>query len=165
MGTENVTAPEVAINFLKEVEGLRLEAYMDMAANPTIGYGHKLPHGSGLNLITEAQAVALLQDDANTVAAMVSRLCKVPVNVNQFSALISFAYNVGGTNYSTSTLLKRLNANDYVGASQQFAVWNKVTINGKRQVSPGLVARRAKERALFLTEPPSAASSTEQQTA
>jgi len=146
-----VTAPQLAISLLKQFEGLRLEAYMDVEGNPTIGYGHKLPHGSGLNLITEAQATALLQTDADSVAQLIARVCKVPLNVNQQSALISFVYNVGAGNFSTSTLLKRLNTRDYIGASQQFAVWNKVAINGKLQVSAGLVNRRQAEKHLYLT--------------
>jgi hypothetical protein len=79
----------------------------------------------------------------------VERLVKVPLNQNQFDALVSFAYNCGEGNLGKSTLLRRLNAGDYKGAAAQFAAWNK----GGGQVLKGLVRRRAAEAALFRATP------------
>ena len=72
---------------------------------------------------------------------------KVGLNQNQFDALVSLTYNIGIGAFSKSTLLKKLNAGDYKGTSNQFDVW--VNAGGKRL--DGLVKRRAKEKALFLT--------------
>jgi GH24 family phage-related lysozyme (muramidase) len=73
-------------------------------------------------------------------------LVKVPLNSNQFSALVSFSFNVGTGNLQTSTLLKKLNALDYTGAADEFLKWAKA----KGQELPGLVRRRKAERDLFL---------------
>jgi hypothetical protein len=71
----------------------------------------------------------------------------VPVNPNEFSALVSFAYNLGAEALRKSTLLRLLNAHNYAGAAGQFSRW---TYAAGKQL-PGLVRRRAAERALFLT--------------
>lgn len=73
-------------------------------------------------------------------------MVEVPLNQNQFDALASFTYNLGETNLSSSTLLKKLNAKDYTGASNEFLKWNRA--GGK--VLNGLVRRREAERNLFL---------------
>ncbi|MCY1458796.1 Lysozyme RrrD [compost metagenome] len=76
----------------------------------------------------------------------VERLVQVPLTGNQWDALVSFTYNLGAANLESSTLLRLLNAGDYVGAAGQFPRWNKA--GGK--VLPGLVRRREAERVLFL---------------
>lgn len=77
----------------------------------------------------------------------VSDLVKVPLNQNQFDALVSFAFNLGLGNLKSSTLLKKLNASDYIGASKEFERWNRA--GGK--VLNGLTRRRIAERDLFLS--------------
>lgn len=79
--------------------------------------------------------------------AGVEDLVKVAVSVNQFSALVSFAYNIGLNALSGSTLLKKLNAGDIIGAADQFLRWNKA---GGKELK-GLTDRRHAERDLFLT--------------
>jgi len=76
---------------------------------------------------------------------LVTAMVKVPLKQHQFDALVSFAYNVGGGNLRSSTLLRKLNAGDYDGAALEFHKWNRS--NGK--VLPGLVRRRAAEALLF----------------
>jgi len=68
------------------------------------------------------------------------------VNDNEFSALLSFTFNLGIGNLRSSTLLKLLNAGDRAGAADQFPRWNRA---GGRELL-GLTRRRAAERALFL---------------
>ena len=77
----------------------------------------------------------------------VEKLVTVPLNSNQFSALVSLTYNIGATKLSTSSLLRRLNSHDYKGAAEQFLVWDKQN----KRVLPGLVKRRRLERELFLS--------------
>lgn len=67
------------------------------------------------------------------------------MNAAQFSALVSFTFNLGCGNLKSSTLLKKLNRNDVTGAAAEFAKWNK---NGGK-VIPALTKRRAAERQLF----------------
>ena len=68
-----------------------------------------------------------------------------PTTQHQFDAMVSFAYNVGPGNLSTSTLLKKHKAKDFAGAAAEFAKWNKAD----RKVMAGLTRRRAAEAALY----------------
>jgi len=84
--------------------------------------------------------------DLGNFAGKVSAvLGNAPTSQNQFDAMVSFAYNVGIGNLSSSTLLKKHKAGDFAGAQAQFAAWNKAA--GK--VLPGLTKRRAAEAALY----------------
>ena len=96
-------------------------------------------------IVTEAEGEAMFRAELSKFEAAVTRLVSVPINQNQYDALVSFAYNCGAGALAKSTILRRLNAGDYVGASRGFAAWNK----GGGQVLPGLVTRRAREAALF----------------
>lgn len=169
--------PPQCIALIKGFEHCRLEPYMDIAGIPTIAWGHRIMPEENYTAITQAQADTLLMQDVASTARLVKRLTeKVQLNENQYSALISFAYNIGATAFSSSTLLKRVNARDFVGAAAQFAVWNKATVAGKRKVVEGLVRRRKAEAALFTSPmevagqtqtgtPPTAVTTTEPQNA
>ncbi len=97
-------------------------------------------------VITEAQAEQMLTEDLVRFERIVERLVRVRVNQGQFDALVSFTYNVGEGNFTNSTLLRKLNAGDTAGAAEQFARW----VHASGKVLPGLVKRRAAERAMFL---------------
>lgn len=131
---------------IKSFEGLELEAYLCPADIWTIGYGHTGDVKEG-DTITKAEAGDLLDKDLEKFRSGVNRCVKVPLNENQFGALVSFAYNVGIGSLQSSTLLKLLNAGDYDAAADQFPRWNKS--GGK--VLTGLTRRREAERAVFLT--------------
>lgn len=120
------TISDTALAKIKEWVGLVLYAYDDLEPQQpprrikpgdpirgtlTIGYGHTEPARSGLE-INERHAAALLRRDLRTAEAAVERLVEVPLNDNQFGALISFCFNVnvGAGAFATSTLLRRLNA-------------------------------------------------------
>lgn len=142
--------PEQATELIRDVEGCKLRAYLDICGNPTIGIGHKmLPHEPLSVTITLLKAEELLDADLQTAAACITQLVTAPLNDHQFSALLSFVFNVGVGNFANSTLLKRLNRKDYNGAAAQFTVWNKGTIQGMRRVIPALTERRIRERDLF----------------
>ena len=141
---------QTGVNLIKGFEGKRLVAYDDGVGVWTIGYGTiKYPNGIRVkkgDTCTELQAETYLKSDLVKFENAINRLVKVPLNQNQFDALASFTYNLGETNLSKSTLLRKLNAKDYKGAADQFLVWNKA---GGR-VLTGLVRRREAERNLFL---------------
>lgn len=138
-------------------EGVRLKAYPDPATGGepfTIGVGHTSAAGlpkvyKGLT-ITADECDEILSRDLATFERAVEKAVTVPLNQNQFDALVSFTFNVGAGNLQKSTLLKKLNAGDYRGAADQFGAWNKAA--GK--VMAGLTKRRADERALFLKPVP-----------
>lgn len=138
------------VNLIKGFEGKRLNAYDDGVGVWTIGFGTiKYPDGVRVkkgDTCTEARAELYLKNDLVNFEKAINRLVEVPLNQNQFDALASFTYNLGETNLSSSTLLKKLNAKDYTGASNEFLKWNRA--GGK--VLNGLVRRREAERNLFL---------------
>ena len=95
--------------------------------------------------ITPEQAEKFLKEDLKTFEKIVKDNVKVPLNQNQFDALVSFVFNVGGGNFKNSTLLKVLNKGDYSAAAGEFSKW--VYCGGKKL--PGLVRRRQAEAELF----------------
>lgn len=143
------------INFIKAEEGYGHggNAYQDSAGKWTIGYGHKIvpgeiyyPYGN-VKWISEPDAAALFAQDVEARGAdYVRGFVSVPLNQNQFDALTSLVYNIGSGNFSTSTLLTKLNLQDYAGAAQQFPRW--VYAGGKKD--PVLIGRRNREMAYFL---------------
>lgn len=139
-------------------EGEVLHAYddLDPKARPvsvgapvkgtlTIGVGHTGADVHPGMTITKEQSRAFLAADLGNAVSAVREAVKVPLNENQFGALVCFVFNIGGGAFRKSTLLKKLNAGDYAGAEAEFKRWNKS--NGK--VLPGLEKRRADEAALF----------------
>ena len=136
---------EQGIDIIKQFEGCRLHAYDDGVGVLTIGYGHTTGVHWG-DVITQDEADALLQEDLDDFELCVNNLVDAPLTQPQFDALVSFAFNVGCGALRRSTLLKRLNANDYEGAANQLLRWNR----GGGRVLKGLVRRREAERAMFL---------------
>lgn len=131
---------------LKEFEGLRLKEYIDAGGYLSIGYGHLLQDGERFeNGITLEEAENMLIADVADAESVVESMVTVDLSQNQFDALVSFVYNIGGDQFSRSTMLRLLNSGDYSGAAKQFKRWNKSS--GK--VLKALVTRRAKEEALF----------------
>lgn len=135
------------VNLIKEYEGLHLTPYRCPAGIWTIGYGHTRTVKSGMT-ITKNEADKLLSDDLQIVARIVQNLVKVPLDENQFAALVSFAFNVGIGNFENSTLLKLLNRGWYDQVPAQLMRW--VKSNG--EVLGGLSRRRAAEARLWNTK-------------
>lgn len=123
-----------------------MHPYLCPAGKPTVGYGTTRGVTMKHPPITKAQAEKYLIRDMQAAENLVDSLVTAPLNINQTAALISLVYNIGGGNFSKSTLLKLLNDGDYAGAAEQFKVWRK----GGAMVLPGLVKRRDAERELFL---------------
>ena len=132
---------------IQEAEGLRLVAYRCPAGVWTIGYGHTGDVHEG-DRVTRHQAEVILEYDLTKFEQAVTRLAP-KATANQFSACVSLAFNIGIEAFSKSTLLKELNAGRIQNAAEQFAFWRLAA----GQVQPGLVKRRAAERALFLQVP------------
>ena len=145
----------------KEWEGLVPHEYLDSGGAPTIGIGHLLTRsertsgkiilrGQSLdyrNGFTEQQCWDLLDQDLDGVERTINDAVKVPLNQNQFDALVSFAFNVGDNAFRDSTLLKLLNQGQYDQVPAQLRRW--VRDNG--HVVQGLINRREKEIVLWNT--------------
>ncbi len=133
------------LEFIKDVEGVKLVAYLDTGGVWTIGVGHTGPEVvKGLTATTE-QVLQWLSEDSKTATDAINKLVKVPLTQNQFDSLTSFVFNIGVNAFSKSTLLRLLNQGRYKEASEQFKRWN--LDNGK--VEQGLINRRVKEEKLF----------------
>jgi lysozyme len=134
-------------------EGLKLKPYLCSAKIPTIGYGNTYyPDGKRVTLldkdITKQEAFDMFKEVANRFAKRVDTLVTSNLNQNQFNALVSFAYNVGTGNFSSSTLLKKVNRNpDDLTIKDEFLRWNKA--GGK--VLNGLTNRRNEEAILYFS--------------
>ncbi|MEI7474681.1 MAG: lysozyme [bacterium] len=134
------------INLIKHFEGCRLTSYKCPAGVWTIGTGHTGGIKQG-QTITQTQADELLANDLKVFENAVNSLVKVPINQAQFDSLVSFTFNCGPDALKGSTLLKLLNAKNYIEAGQEFKKWNKA---GKTELL-GLTKRRKAEEVLFLT--------------
>jgi lysozyme len=137
------------LELIKSHEGFRPRAYRDPVGVWTIGYGHTSMAGpprvaAGLEM-SEEEAEAVLRRDVERVATGVRRLLKRDLGDARFSALVSFAYNVGLANFERSSVLKAVNAGDFEAVPRRLALWVKA---GGRTL-PGLIRRRAAEAALF----------------
>ena len=131
-------------------EGFVGHVYQDQVGVPTIGYGHAIRPGESYWTLTEPQARELLALDVRWSEDALTRLVRVPLTQPQWDALVSLVFNIGAEHFATSTLLKLLNVSDYAGAADQFTVWRM----GGGKVLPVLVARRARERAMFSSATP-----------
>jgi len=137
-------------DLIKEFEGCKLKAYQCSAKKWTIGYGNTFyEDGSPVmpgHAITQEKAEQLFELIANEFAAKVAKLVTAIVTMNQFGALVSFAYNCGIANLQKSTLLKKVNANPNDPTIRaEFAKWNKAG----SKVLAGLTRRREAEANLY----------------
>ncbi len=139
------------LGLLKLFEGLELESYQDIAGIWTIGYGHAGTDVKPDMHISEREAEALLRRDLKSREGTVDRLVRVPLNQNEFDALVSLVYNIGSSAFGRSTALRRLNKGDRIGAANAIAWFNKATVGGVLREVLGLSRRRAAEKALFVT--------------
>jgi lysozyme len=137
---------EAGLCLLRRFEGFRGRAYVDAAGLPTIGYGHRIVAAESFpDEITESRAAELLDRDVRAAELAVRRLVKVLLTQGQFDALVDFVYNLGAGRLAGSTLLARLNANNYEAAAEQLLRWD----HSGAEVLAGLKARREAEFALW----------------
>ncbi len=142
---------DAGLALIEGFEGFVPDWYFDPVGVRTIGFGWTgaLPDGL-VPPLTEAEGRRLLRETVGAYEAAVRRLVAVPLAQAQFDALVSFTYNLGASNLSSSTLLRLLNEGRPGEAAAEFDKW--VLANGAPL--PGLVRRRAAERALFESAAP-----------
>ena len=149
MGLRTTNAVGLAI--VKHYEGFSATVYLDPGDIPTIGYGSTYDcKGKRVTMshkrITEEEGAQLLARDLGVAERAVIRNVWAHLNDNEFSALVSFTYNLGGGALQRSTLRRMLNRGDRMDAADEFPKWRRA---GGR-ILRGLVLRRADERQLFL---------------
>lgn len=131
----------------KDFEKCRLVPYQDSAGVWTDGWGNThgvVPHGSA---ITQAKADADLERNLAGAIYAVNHYVAISLSQGQFDALVDFVFNVGTGNFSTSTLLRKLNVGDIAGAAHEFEKWDMA---GGQHLA-GLLRRRVAEETEFLS--------------
>ena len=134
---------------IENFEGLDLNAYDDGTGTWTIGYGHTSaagpPQVSPGMKITGANADLILANDLAAVETDVNRLVDVPINQNQFDALVSFHFNTGAL--GRSNVLADVNGNNFKDVPGDLLKW----CYGGGRIMAGLVTRRKAEGVLFMS--------------
>jgi len=141
---------EEALYLIKKAEGLRVKAYLCPAGVPTIGYGSTFyPDGTAIHIgdtITESQAESFFHATLSSIEKHLLPILTRELNQNQFSALVSFTFNLGIGAFKKSTLLKKVNANRWdPSIRDEFHRW----VHASGKVLPGLVTRRKAEANLY----------------
>lgn len=144
---DSLQITQEGIDLIKNAESLQLKTYLCPAGIPTIGWGHTGPEVKLGMTIDIGKAMDYLYRDIEAAAKVIREKVKTQLNANQFSALISFIFNLGAGNFITSTLLKKINQGDFANAAMEFPRWNHNAADGK--VLDGLTRRRLAEKALF----------------
>lgn len=142
------------LQLIKDFEGFFSKPYKDPIGIPTIGYGftYYLPSRKKVTLqdasITQDKATEMLKEVLKGYENDVLRLVKTKLTQNQFDSLVSFTYNLGATNLSKSTLLRKVNVNpNDKSIKDEFIKWNKAG----GAVFKGLTRRRQAEADLYFS--------------
>lgn len=136
----------IAAAVIPSLEGVEHKPYQDVVGVWTVCYGHTGDDIIKGKTYTEAECQALLNKDLRNVANQIDPLIKRPIPDTTRAALYSFTYNVGAGAFRQSTLLKKINAGDTVGACNELRRW---TYAGGKQWK-GLMNRREIERDVCL---------------
>src|SRR6478672_2522915 len=134
-GNKDLRLSPAGSNLIKHYESClqpvgknKFKAYRCPAGVLTIGWGHTNHHGRKFragDVWAQKECNDEFAKDMTIFENAIKRLVKVPLNQSQFDALVSFTYNIGEGAFSTSTLLRKLNAGDFEGAALEFPRWNK----------------------------------------
>ena len=144
-----LTASRAALDLIASFEGFRARAAKTPDGRWTLGFGHVATAREGLS-VSRAEAEDLLRWDLRPVEDMVRQSALTPLNQNQFDALVSFAFNIGVSNFATCDVLRYLNQGQPIAAALAMHAWRRARVNGRVLVIDALVRRRAAEAALFL---------------
>ncbi len=148
----NPKASDNCKSLIRYFEGFVQSAKLD-TTKYAVGYGHNDVNLKPGDTCTVEQAEALLDKDLDSISKNIAKQVKVPLTQNQLDALSDFVYNAGNGAFNKSTLLKKLNAGDYVGAAEEFDKWVYYrNHNGEMVTSSRKAMRRNAEKQLFLKD-------------
>lgn len=128
------------LNLLIEREAMRNKAYLDSVGVWTIGVGHTGPEVHEGLYWTDEECKAAFAKDIERFEAAINDGVTVDLDPHQFDALVSFAFNVGVGAFSSSTLVKKINAGAFAEVPAQFDRWH---------IPPEITRRRNGEREQF----------------
>jgi lysozyme len=139
---------ELAAALCRKFEGYQAKPYLCPANVATIGYGSTYyADGRKVTLqdppMDEPAARALLMFELeHTYLPGVLRNCPIlATDERKCNAIVDFCYNLGVGRLQTSTLKRKINAQDWEEAKEQLKLWNK----GGGKVLAGLKKRRDAE--------------------
>ncbi len=135
---------QAGIELVKRFETFVDHVYLCPARVKTIYWGHVVKPGEVYDGSKE-QGEEYLRLDLRSAECAVLRNVRVPLSDDQFAALVSFTFNVGGGALQRSTLRQTLNRGDYDEVPEEIEKW--VYAGGKKL--KGLVLRREQEGLLF----------------
>jgi len=134
----------LGIGVITNWEGFSPVVYKDIVGVPTIGYGTTQGVKPG-DTMTEGEArTRLVKEVEDEYGAAVKRCVNVPLYQSEYDAFVSLTYNIGATAFCRSTLVRKVNVEEYSEACRQILRWNRA--GGK--VVRGLVNRRKDEYVL-----------------
>jgi lysozyme len=148
-----IKASSQCTDLIKRFEGLSLKPYLCPANVPTIGYGSTLyANGARVRMtdrpLSQQEANILLIHEVDKFAKIVDSMTRDDVSQNQFDALVSFCFNVGGGALKSSTLLRKVNANlNDATIRAEFLRWNRAD----GMILRGLTTRREAEANLYFS--------------
>jgi len=141
------------LDLIKDFEGYhrkladgRCTTYYCPAGVLTIGYGCTEGIKAG-EIWTHDEAIRALKKEIAKFEAAVMKAVTADMNQNEFDAMVSLAYNIGAAGFRRSSVLRYFNKGDKARAAKSFELW----VNGGGRFLPGLLIRRKREAALFLT--------------
>lgn len=137
-----IAAVTMAAAMAMGFEGNSPTPYRDVGGVPTVCYGHT--GGIESRRYSDDECQAFLKNDMAEANASVHRCITAPMTVGQEASLTDAAYNIGPVIVCGSTLQRKANAGDWAGACAELSRW----VNAGGRQLPGLVRRRAAERAL-----------------
>lgn len=141
-----IDAVQFAFPFIVELEGKRNQAYRDARGFWTTGVGHLIKHDEAhliATVLTDQQVEDLFKSDLKGCEDAVLSSVRVPLTINQKSALYSLCFNIGPNGFKASSVVQALNRGDYRAAANHFMDWCIPSV---------LIPRRQKEKALFLMD-------------
>jgi len=150
---DDLKTSHAGLEFTSGWEGCILKPYLDIARKRTIGIGHLIRPGENFPdgvFITKDRALEILGSDLAKCEAAIKKFITVPLNQNQWDALIDFAFNCGTGVYTSSGACKALNAGQYDQVPTRLLDWDKAVVNGVKTANKGLYNRRKSEGELFM---------------
>ncbi|MEO1660967.1 MAG: glycoside hydrolase family protein [Pseudomonadota bacterium] len=149
----NMRTSQAGLDVIKAFEGFRASSELLPNGRWIIGYGH-LRRAKERKQLSEIEAEAILREyDLPPVERFVMRCVLAPMTQNEFDALVSLAFNIGPSAFSSSDVVAALNGGQRLDAAHAFDHWRRAKIGGRVQIVDALVRRRAAEKALFLNAP------------
>ncbi len=144
---------EQGIELLKHFESYEMKAYTCPAGVWTIGWGFTRINGIKVkegDMMPLEEANKELEKQLRTYENIVKKAIMIKkINQNQYDALVSLCYNIGGSSFRRSSIVKLVNSRNFIGACRIFNLWSRAA----KKRSKGLLRRRISERNLFCSWP------------